>query len=246
MWIFLWDTAPSKIFVGDNEVSKVFVWDTQVRPSGWWWQPWANTILYYSFNNTLNDGSWNNYNLTNSWTTFVTLNSDKKVLSVEQASATYTWWPNLVWESITVSFWFADTATRTWLSNRSYVHLVNDIVQVTHAWPKQNNRLYASVQWQNNYEQAPIYNDTNVWHHVVITFDDSTKQQKEYVDNSLKSTTTYSNWISGTISQIKIWWTGYAWEVHFKIGDVILEDKVWTDQEIEDYYNQTKADYWIS
>jgi hypothetical protein len=35
MWVFIWDSAPSKIFVWDSEVSKVFVGDTQVRPSGW-------------------------------------------------------------------------------------------------------------------------------------------------------------------------------------------------------------------
>lgn len=32
-WIFLWSSAPSKIFVGDTQVSKVFVGDTKVRPT---------------------------------------------------------------------------------------------------------------------------------------------------------------------------------------------------------------------
>lgn len=32
MWLFVWDSEPSKIFVGDTQISKVFVWDTQVRP----------------------------------------------------------------------------------------------------------------------------------------------------------------------------------------------------------------------
>lgn len=33
MWLFVWDSEPSKIFVGDTPISKVFVWDTKVRPS---------------------------------------------------------------------------------------------------------------------------------------------------------------------------------------------------------------------
>jgi hypothetical protein len=33
MWLFLWDSQPSKIFVWDSEVSKVFVGSTQIRPS---------------------------------------------------------------------------------------------------------------------------------------------------------------------------------------------------------------------
>lgn len=33
MWIFLWDTAPSKIFVGSSEVASVWAWDIKVRPN---------------------------------------------------------------------------------------------------------------------------------------------------------------------------------------------------------------------
>ena len=33
MWLFVWDSEPSKIFVWDTQISKVFLWDTQVRPS---------------------------------------------------------------------------------------------------------------------------------------------------------------------------------------------------------------------
>ncbi len=35
MWLFLWDSEPSKIFVGDTPISKVFLWDTQARPVRW-------------------------------------------------------------------------------------------------------------------------------------------------------------------------------------------------------------------
>lgn len=33
MWLFIWDTQPSKVFVWDTPISKVFLWDTQVRPT---------------------------------------------------------------------------------------------------------------------------------------------------------------------------------------------------------------------
>lgn len=33
MWLFIWDSQPSKIFVWDTQISKVFLWDTQVRPT---------------------------------------------------------------------------------------------------------------------------------------------------------------------------------------------------------------------
>jgi hypothetical protein len=30
------------------------------------------------------------------------------------------------------------------------------------------------------------------------------------------------------------------------LSKLILEKRAWTDQEIQDYFNQTKWDYWIS
>lgn len=36
MWLFVWDSEPSKIFVGDTQISKVFLWDTKIRPKDVW------------------------------------------------------------------------------------------------------------------------------------------------------------------------------------------------------------------
>ena len=212
-----------------------------------WWKPWANTVIYYEFDWNLNDGSWNGYNLTNSWTTFITLASWKQVLSVEQASASYSWWPNLTWKSLTASFWFADTATRSWYSDWSYFRLANwnsNIFVVRHAWPIQSNKIYFWATSRSNWNDAPSYNDL-ARHYVVITFDTSTQQLKEYIDNSLKATTTYTGTAFSTITNIIIGWLGFEGQVHFNLSEFILEDKVRTAQEISDYYNQTKWDYWL-
>ena len=241
LWLWL-ESDFSSITTPDSNTMYI----QYVTDWGWGWQPWVNTLAYYQFNWDLTDGSGNNYNLTNSWTTFTTLTSGKKVLSVEQASATYTWWPNLVWKDVTVSFWMADTASRSGYSDRPYITLDNSIVTSTHSWQSQWNKIYVWVQWQNNYDNAPVYNDVNVWHHVVITFENSIKQLKEYVDNSLKTTTTLTTWITDSTTAIRIWGTGYMWQVHFMMWDCILEDKVRTAQEISDYYDLTKWDYWIS
>jgi hypothetical protein len=66
MWLFLWDSEPSKIFVGDTPISKCFLWDTQVRPT--WWQPWANTLAYWKFDGNLD--SWFSWWATLSWTPY--------------------------------------------------------------------------------------------------------------------------------------------------------------------------------
>ena len=41
VWIFIWDTAPSKIFVWWSEVASVWAWDTKVRPTS---QPFWDDI----------------------------------------------------------------------------------------------------------------------------------------------------------------------------------------------------------
>ena len=73
MWLFVWDTAPSKIFVGWQQASKVFVGSTQVRPT---WPaprtPWANTLAYYPFTDDYNDHSGNGYNVTSTNNTRLT------------------------------------------------------------------------------------------------------------------------------------------------------------------------------
>ena len=36
-----------------------------IRVDEQWWQPWANTLCYYTFDNTLADASWNHANASN-------------------------------------------------------------------------------------------------------------------------------------------------------------------------------------
>ena len=79
MGIFLWDTAPSKIFVWWAEVASVWAWDTKIRPmiqeaivdfllvwwgwawgrwrNPWWWGWWAGWVVYCQWE-TLCSGSY--------------------------------------------------------------------------------------------------------------------------------------------------------------------------------------------
>jgi hypothetical protein len=42
------------------KINWIYVWNQKVRPSGWGgWQPWANTLFYYKFENSLlNEVTW--------------------------------------------------------------------------------------------------------------------------------------------------------------------------------------------
>ena len=76
--------------------------------------------------------------------------------------------------------------------------------------------------------------------------------------------TMYVNWVQYTqnswnncdfssVDAASFWFTRHAWGTSYnrrymtwKMWDLIVESKVWTATEISDYYDATKATYWIS
>ena len=244
MWLFIWDSQPSKIFVGDTPISKVFLWDTQVRPSGW--QPWSNTIYYLPLDADLLDHSWNGYTFTPTGT--VNLVNNKANIpvcyinrgSLEVPSNTYTFWS----DDFTVSYWVniptdQDTYYRwvLWFNTSNYGSMVLNY---------EFNQWYI-WSWPFTWDVAvsyPTIKDT--WVHFVTVRNWSTF-------------TTYSNWVlynTATSTSFSVWqwswtvlWIGRWQNVVIKnlyISNFIIENKARTAEEVADYYNQTKWDYWIS
>lgn len=95
VWIFIWDTAPSKIYVWWSEVASVWAWDTKVRPT---YIPRTFTI---SWTEQSNMSSWWTYSDDAAWLTAgsgtfddffgysaVLLNTS----GVETAEMTQSWW----------------------------------------------------------------------------------------------------------------------------------------------------------
>jgi hypothetical protein len=74
-------------------------------------------------------------------------------------------------------------------------------------------------------------------------YKDGVLQTLSYVRGNSSShlTSSYS------FTKILLWrqnsWTNYF---QWNLSNCILEDRVWTAEEISDYYNSTKANYWIS
>lgn len=87
MGIFLWDTAPSKIFVGGSEVASVRAWDTKVRPM------WPEECVIYKIKAV--DGwriyigtHWTNYNgsINAPYSRYISIDGWPETLY------TWTWW----------------------------------------------------------------------------------------------------------------------------------------------------------
>ena len=224
--------------------------EQKIRPE--WWQPWANTIAYYPLTSvtTTSDmkGSWTAYDLTNYNVSFTTYqwvdcwvfygNTNYESWLYNQTAPARTSW------NYTFLCWFyVGTDTMTY----------NTRVQWFYGYPCSVYNL-GGYYWINNADawspRAQITN-TSQWNLWTITWEWSAV--KVYLNWSLEYTWTdseYSNRFWGTHPWIVIWWSDNPWSSADKfswwISEVIYENKVRTAQEIADYYNQTKANYWIS
>lgn len=213
-----------------------FIYSTS---GGWGWQPWANTVAYYPLNSTYNftDQSWNWYDLTVSDAVITTLNGI--------SCASYTWGRAYnssapVGTQRTQSAWIYNpwsswVIVGTWEDQESFyaimLYLNSSRISVSdfHQW---------WAEWT-----IPTQ---NAWHHVLTTADNSAL--KVYMDWTLIASWTHdrtdsSTWISAWgkpfANAFPDVYTGY-------LSNVIVENVVRTDQEVADYYDLTKWDYWIS
>ena len=209
--------------------------------------PWANTVAYYPLTANANDYSWNGYNATNYYATFSETNGGY-FWTVESRLQL----PSMtIWQTFTISCW---------------VKLPNWQPQ----WYKEldiyfdrsgsyRNLLFSCVEnwfYCYNWNNATSHSAKTVsatfwtwWNNIILS-----KNGTSY--------SIYKNWVlleTFTSSyNISIpWWnnTVYIWHSsndtaeyseQWYIKDYIIENKARTADEISDYYNQTKWDYWIS
>lgn len=223
-----------------NKIQKIYVGDHyQVYPK---WTPWANTIAYYPLEKDWNDYSWNWHNGTASWITYSSI-SWVNCASFAWSISSYIAIPWL-WtlSTLTTSIWFNTTTTKSGS-------------QLFWASPSSDNaNLQEYVDWSairisrwNGSNSDPVsYSvacNNGVWHNLIVT--NGSDWLKMYYDGTLV-------WSSNNVRTIKsdnwrtyLWWWNqlstytYLWYM----SSLILENKIWTAQEIADYYNQTKATY---
>lgn len=220
-----------------------------------WWQPWANTLLYYDFENV------NNNTVPNLWTltwmdatatnvTFDILSSWKKVAtytSNANANGIKTSWTMNTPSNMTMFFWVKWTWTSRygtfWHTNSNWEFSINFNAD----WGKTNCTLYNN-NWVWYGKSSTITLDSN-WHLLTWTYN-SVDKNKVYLDKTLLSFTT-SNWSQNNYTQLT-WANVYVgktsnpsnnWSFVWQVWCFGIEDKSRTQQEIADYYDQTKADY---
>lgn len=195
-------------------------------PQGW--KPWANTLAYRPLKENLNDmvGS---YSMTNSWVTF---SDGVAQLSWSQRPTIPSL--SLNWTR-TISFWLYQTNTSSWMVLSRWD--TNAFVQVY--W----GTVYIRWSWSWNTAISGSGLTNNAWHHIVIA--QTTAKVEIYVDGVLFWSTTaqYLNW--NMVGFCWSWNTWAAYAVIWKISEMIVEDKLWTAEDVAKYYNRSKANYWL-
>lgn len=210
-------------------------------PEQWGRQPWANTYMYRPLVSNANDESWNSRNGTlygtltwNDWAVFAWSWQISSPINTMPSAFTISCWvekgQTASEQTLFAKWWSNYNHQRFWMyydnSRTLYVYRVTGYD--SGGWVSVGNLGYWT--WKNI-----IYTKDSSWNSVV------------YVDWVATNSFANSWWDNVTTTYLWIWWwTSSQSNFYWTIKDFIVEDKVRTAQEISDYYNQTKWDYWIS
>lgn len=204
------------------------------------WKPWANTLLYLPMTEDFNDHSQNHFTLTNSW------------VALEQNQANIPVWnfngsAYLSWANSSL-FNFGDFHLGVWVK----------LSQI-----KQSQFIFAGIGswniffWYRTYSGDKI----GIWRNTVAR--DSTAQyslntgwwyyisyDRNWTNLSISVNSNVIGTLTNNISYNTSWWyqignDGYWYNIYWYMSELILESKARTAQEILDYYNQTKSNYWL-
>ena len=229
----------------ESDGKHYFIYST----SGWgWWQPWVNTLAYFPLNSVSEETdqiwtwTYSSWGKPTFWT-YTSANVD--CASFDSSTGMQYTWSMPMTGIFTFSFW----AYSTWTSWDDWKAI--DMVNSNDGGTRINICYYS---WRYQYyiwsygmdSSGVLVVPNNSWHYITAIADGTTMYF--YVDWLLSHSINYS-YSSTTLNGFNIWnqiWNGLSRHWKWYLSEIIIENKVRTLQEISDYYDQTKWDYWIS
>lgn len=202
-----------------------------------WFIPWENTLVYCPFQNDIKDYSGNNIS-TSWWWTLVYENPWVRMsewISINETTSL---------SNFTIMCYSKISST----SNRGTIFRRSSITSSWYYWfdveyntDGDTDCVRVEVlkyQYSNVWKTAYFWIGVTSWHHFCFVVNWS--MWYFYVDWVLKASKNIS------------WWTPYVWNYNLwnssslqTVWDYIIESKARTAQEIQDYYNNTKSNYWL-
>jgi hypothetical protein len=90
-----------------------------------------------------------------------------------------------------------------------------------------------------------MFDSNNQWVYAVVTYDGSSmKIYKNWVLNTSASPSYDISWDTNPLKIWAYWNSSYCFYGY--MSEIIIENKIWSAQEVANYYNQTKSLYGIS
>ena len=220
-----------RIMIHDNGIEK------QVRPKTR--NPWANTLLYMPLEWDLIDKvSWESW--TGYWTqTYVTLDSWIQVYHWN--SSHYAETPVVAMNTaFTLNVWLKRNSSSWEPMVRNDNSGFRNFYQVAFSNTDMSDGRY--YNW--TYYGITQAIDTN-WHNHVLVCD--SWGVKVYLDKNNIYTNSNIPSLVWKTQRWGIWFDqsggGASWDAYY--SNIIMENKGWDISEISDYYDQTKANYWL-
>ena len=188
--------------------------------------PWANTLAYFPLAEDWLDKT-GNYTLSNTWTAqtlWRRFTAQASLNSTPSNPRTTSWWVKIA--SASASWWQCWVLGIGW----SYICYGTDNSKVY------NKSLYIYVN-ANYYYSINLID--NQWHHIVLT-------------NNWSNIIWYVDWVAHSLwnPSIPNFWNNLvycSWSntIDVTLSEFIIENKQRTAQEILNYYNNTKSNYWL-
>lgn len=257
-WLTNWTTYYYAAFAvwdnGTESISNV----RNVTPSSWW-TPWADTIWYYPLTSSTQwtDQSGNGRDFTAHGSITYWTYGWVSCCYVNQWQLNYMFpnsgdWLPSSW-NYTISLWYyhvanpsQDNGQMAQFSQGSNMWDSRIGMDIPVTWPSDvSNKPWLAIitsSW-GRFSSPAISLTLNAWHHCVVTKNGSTL-------------TLYVNWVSSASTTYGGYWDlwnywisrdeTYTRSIIGYVSNAIFEKKCWTASEVADYFDDTKADYWIS
>ena len=216
------------------------------------WHPSSDTIVWYKLETDTKDYSGNNRDATNNWVTFSdgfwtfsTTNNSSSQWPYIQYDNWLTWWFK------TISCWFYKTYSINWMLCVWDVsrNISNWYIQLRTQNPNWFSIKSSSV-WNVDVTNGSYTVQFNKWHLFTLT---------QNVANNVSWGWTLKIYLDGNYYGTKSWhidyrvyiiWSwkesnnSYYYNFPWKLSNFIIETKEWSAQDVTDYYNLTKWQYW--
>lgn len=206
-------------------------------------EPWANTVGYRPFKADMKDysGNWYDFFIKDGSVSYsnnmITVNGRLRTADNTAVMANYA--------GDFTELWYTQSSGST---NNWFMFLFNPSDNWTSAifWINTDWIAWNYVYWNNQWWTGASYSTVPTGVHLIAFVKTSSAQilYLDWVEVARNTSNIQPVGTSGWI--IAMWlWRHASWGWTAVWGNLILEDKARTAQEISDYYNQTKWNYWL-